>query len=116
MKGDGELDMAKWLDDAVFYEVYPQSFKDTNSDGIGDFGGIREKLDYIKGLGCNAIWMNPCFESPFGDAGYDVSDYYRTAARYGTNEELKKLMDEVHDRDMHILLDLVPGQTYVAHQ
>lgn len=116
MKGDGELDMAKWLDDAVFYEVYPQSFKDTNSDGIGDFGGIREKLDYIKELGCNAIWMNPCFESPFGDAGYDVSDYYRTAARYGTNEELKKLMDEVHDRDMHILLDLVPGHTSVAHK
>ncbi|MCI8466334.1 MAG: glycosylase [Lachnospiraceae bacterium] len=107
--------MAKWLDDAVFYEIYPQSFKDTNSDGIGDFNGIREKLDYIKDLGCNAVWMNPCFESPFGDAGYDVSDYYKVAPRYGTNDDLKKLIDEIHDRDMHILLDLVPGHTSVEH-
>ncbi|MCI8505338.1 MAG: glycosylase [Lachnospiraceae bacterium] len=108
--------MAKWLDDAVFYEIYPQSFKDTNSDGIGDFRGIGQKLDYIKELGCNAIWMNPCFESPFGDAGYDVSDYYKTAPRYGTNDELKELIGEVHDRGMHILLDLVPGHTSMAHK
>lgn len=105
-----------WLDNAVFYEVYPQSFKDSNADGIGDFKGIIEKLDYIKELGCSAIWMNPCFESPFGDAGYDVSDYYRTAPRYGTNEDLKLLFDEVHRRDMHILLDLVPGHTSVEHE
>ena len=85
--------MAKWLDHAVFYEIYPQSFYDTNSDGIGDFKGIIAKLDYICELGCNAIWINPCFESPFGDAGYDVSDYYRTAPRYGTNEDLKQIFD-----------------------
>ena len=60
--------MAEWLKDAVFYEIYPQSFQDTNADGIGDFQGIIDRLDYIKELGCNAIWMNPCFESPFGDA------------------------------------------------
>lgn len=58
-----------------FYEIYPQSFNDTNGDGIGDFQGIIEKLDYIKETGFNAIWMNPCFDSPFGDAGYDVRDY-----------------------------------------
>lgn len=81
--------MAKWLDNAVFYEIYPQSFNDTNGDGIGDFNGIIEKLDYIKKLGCNAIWINPCFESPFGDAGYDVSDYCKVAPRYGTNEDLR---------------------------
>lgn len=104
-----------WLDRAVFYEIYPQSFKDTNADGIGDFGGIIEKLDYIKELGCTALWLNPCFASPFGDAGYDVSDYYRAAPRYGTNEDLKRLFDEVHKRDMHILLDLVPGHTSVEH-
>lgn len=104
-----------WLDDAVFYEIYPQSFKDSNADGIGDFQGIIEKLDYIKELGCTAIWLNPCFASPFGDAGYDVSDYYRAAPRYGTNEDLKHLFDEVHKRDMHILLDLVPGHTSVDH-
>lgn len=106
----------KWLDNALFYEIYPQSFMDSNGDGIGDFQGIIEKLDYIKELGCNAIWMNPCFESPFGDAGYDVSDYYRAAPRYGTNEDLKRLFEEVHQRQMHILLDLVPGHTSVQHK
>ena len=105
--------MAKWLDNAIFYEIYPQSFLDTNGDGIGDFQGIIEKLDYIKELGCNAIWMNPCFASPFGDAGYDVADYYQAAPRYGTNADLKRLFHEVHKRDMHILLDLVPGHTSV---
>ena len=107
--------MAEWLKDAVFYEIYPQSFQDTNADGIGDFQGIIDRLDYIKELGCNAIWMNPCFESPFGDAGYDVSDYYTAAPRYGTNGDLKRLFDEVHKRGMHILLDLVPGHTSVEH-
>lgn len=110
------MNKVEWLDNAVFYEIYPQSFKDTNNDGIGDFQGIIQKLDYIKELGCNAIWMNPCFESPFGDAGYDVSDYYKTAPRYGTNQDLKQLFDEVHKRDMHILLDLVPGHTSVEHK
>ncbi|MCM1261386.1 MAG: alpha-amylase family glycosyl hydrolase [Butyrivibrio sp.] len=105
-----------WLDNAIFYEIYPQSFCDSNGDGIGDFKGIIDKLDYIKDLGCNAIWMNPCFESPFGDAGYDVSDYYSVAPRYGTNEDLKQLFNEVHKRDMHILLDLVPGHTSIEHK
>lgn len=105
----------KWLDTALFYEIYPQSFKDTNSDGIGDFNGIIEKLDYIKSLGCNAIWMNPCFESPFYDAGYDIADYYKIAPRYGTNDDAKRLFKEVHDRGMHILLDLVPGHTSILH-
>ena len=72
--------MAKWLENAIFYEIYPQSFNDTNGDGIGDFQGIIEKLDYIKETGFNAIWMNPCFDSPFGDAGYDVRDYKKAAA------------------------------------
>ena len=106
----------KWLDNAVFYEIYPQSFKDSNGDGIGDFNGIIEKLDYIKELGCNAIWINPCFKSPFGDAGYDVSDYLEAAPRYGTNDDLIRLFDEVHKRDMHVLLDLVPGHTSVEHE
>lgn len=108
--------MSKWLDNAVFYEIYPQSFNDTNGDGIGDFNGIIEKLDYIKELGCNAIWINPCFESPFGDAGYDVSDYCKVASRYGTNEDLKHVFEEAHKRNMHVLLDLVPGHTSVEHK
>lgn len=107
--------MPKWLEDAVFYEIYPQSFKDSNADGIGDFKGILEKLDYIKELGCNAIWMNPCFASPFLDAGYDVSDYYTAAPRYGTNEELKQIFEKAHELHMHVILDLVPGHTSVDH-
>lgn len=107
--------MSKWLDNAVFYEIYPQSFNDTNGDGIGDLQGIIEKLDYIKELGCDAIWINPCFTSPFGDAGYDVADYYSIAPRYGTNEDARRLFEEAHKRDMHILLDLVPGHTSVEH-
>lgn len=67
----------KWLADAIFYEIYPQSFVDSNGDGIGDLPGITSKLDYIKDLGCNAIWLNPCFDSPFKDAGYDVRDTKR---------------------------------------
>lgn len=104
-----------WLDNAVFYEIYPQSFCDSNGDGIGDFEGIIRKLDYICELGCNAIWMNPCFESPFGDAGYDVADYCKAAPRYGTNDDLTRLFDEAHRRGMHVLLDLVPGHTSWDH-
>ncbi len=108
--------MPQWLDNAIFYEVYPQSFRDANADGVGDLAGILEKLDYIQALGCNAIWMNPCFLSPFGDAGYDVADYYTVAPRYGTNEDLRRLFAAVHQRGMHILLDLVPGHTSVEHR
>lgn len=107
--------MSNWLKDAVFYEIYPQSFMDTNCDGIGDLQGIIAKLDYIKELGCDSIWINPCFTSPFGDAGYDISDYYTIAPRYGTNEDAKQLFEEAHKRGMHILLDLVPGHTSVEH-
>ena len=106
---------ASWLKDAIFYEIYPQSFYDTNGDGIGDFNGIIEKLDYVKSLGCNAIWLNPCFDSPFKDAGYDVRDYKKVAPRYGTNSDLYRLFGEAHKRGMHVILDLVPGHTSEEH-
>ncbi|MBQ4236285.1 MAG: hypothetical protein II716_05570, partial [Treponema sp.] len=108
--------MNKWLKDAIFYEIYPQSFCDSNGDGIGDIPGIIKKLDYIQELGCNAIWLNPCFDSPFVDAGYDIRDYYLVAPRYGTNEDLKQLFAEAHKRGMHILLDLVPGHTSIESE
>lgn len=108
--------MPNWLKDAVFYEIYPQTFKDTNSDGIGDINGIIEKLDYIKDLGCNALWINPCFDSPFKDAGYDVRDYKKVAPRYGTNEDLYRLFLIAHDKGIHVLLDLVPGHTSEEHE
>ena len=107
--------MAHWLDSAIFYEIYPQSFKDSNADGMGDLPGIIEKLGYVKELGCNAIWLNPCFESPFGDAGYDISDFYSVAPRYGTNEDLKRLFCEAHKKGIRVLLDLVAGHTSSEH-
>lgn len=106
---------AKWLKDAVFYEIYPQSFYDTNGDGIGDLPGIIEKLDYVKSLGCNALWINPCFDSPFRDAGYDVRDYKKVAPRYGTNDDLVRLFEAAHAKGIRVLLDLVPGHTSEQH-
>jgi maltose alpha-D-glucosyltransferase/alpha-amylase len=105
----------EWVHKALFYEVYPQTFFDTNGDGIGDIPGIIQKLDYIKSTGANAIWMNPAFVSPFRDGGYDISDYYNIAPRYGTNEDAKKLFNEVHKRGMHIIIDCVFGHTSIDH-
>ena len=104
-----------WLRDAVFYEIYPSSFYDGNGDGIGDLNGIRQKLPYVKGLGCNALWLNPCFDSPFKDGGYDVRDYKKVAPRYGTNEDLYALFREAHELGIRVLLDLVPGHTSEEH-
>ena len=104
-----------WLAKSIFYEIYPQTFADTNGDGIGDLPGVIGKLDYIQSLGCNAIWLNPCFVSPFGDAGYDVADFYKVAPRYGTNADLKRLFHEAHRRGMKVCLDLVAGHTSSEH-
>ncbi|MFD2841761.1 alpha-amylase family glycosyl hydrolase [Populibacterium corticicola] len=106
----------EWLKDAVIYEIYPQSFLDTNGDGIGDLDGVIEKLDYLKWLGINTIWFNPCFDSPFRDAGYDVADYLRIAPRYGTNETMETLVQEARRRGIRVLLDLVAGHTSIEHQ
>ena len=105
--------MASWLNNAIFYEIYPQSFNDSNGDGIGDFQGIIDKLQYVRDLGCNAIWINPCFDSSFYDAGYDVRDYYTAAERYGSNADLQRLFERAHELGMHVLLDLVPGHSAV---
>ena len=106
---------ATWLKNAVFYEIYPQSFYDTNGDGIGDINGIIDKLSYIKDLGCNALWINPCFDSPFKDAGYDVRDYKKVAPRYGCNNDLYRLFGEAHKLGIHVVLDLVAGHTSEEH-
>lgn len=104
-----------WLKKAVFYQIYPQSFYDSNNDGIGDIPGIIKKLDYIRSLGCNAIWVNPCFVSPFGDAGYDVADFCKVAPRYGTNADLRRLFAEAKKKGIRVILDLVAGHTSTEH-
>jgi hypothetical protein len=104
-----------WLQTAVFYQVYPQTYYDSNGDGIGDLPGITAKLDYISSVGCNAIWINPIFVSPFGDAGYDVTDFYKVSSRYGTNDDFKNLCAEAHKRGMHVCLDLVAGYTSIMN-
>ncbi len=112
---DTKSNFPAWLNQAVFYQIYPQSFYDTNGDGIGDIPGIIKKLDYLQWLGINAVWITPCFVSPFGDAGYDVADYYRIAPRYGTNQDLYRLCREAHRRQIKVCLDLVPGHTSIDH-
>ena len=107
--------MSGWLADAVIYEIYPQSFADSNGDGIGDFPGVIEHLDHLQWLGVDTIWFNPCFASPFVDAGYDVSDYLCVAPRYGTNEDLERLVSEARARGIRVLLDLVAGHTSIEH-
>jgi maltose alpha-D-glucosyltransferase/alpha-amylase len=104
-----------WLKTAVFYQVYPQSYYDSNGDGIGDLPGLIQKLDYIQSLGCNALWLNPCFASPFQDAGYDISDFYKIAPRYGTNADIKRLFSEAKKRGIRVLLDLVMGHASLEH-
>ena len=108
-------DLTRKLGDTVLYQIYPQSFADANGDGIGDLDGIRQRLDYLAWLGVDALWLNPCFASPFQDAGYDVTDYLNVAPRYGSNEDLAALCDEAAGRGIAILLDLVAGHTSDRH-
>lgn len=105
----------QWFRDAVIYEVYPSAFADSNGDSMGDLPGITKKLDYIKELGCNTIWLNACFASEFRDGGYDVTDYYSIAPRYGTNEDMAVLLSAAHEKGIRVLLDLVAGHTSDKH-
>jgi glycosidase len=104
-----------WLRDAVLYQVYPQSFADGNGDGIGDLAGLLDRLDYLAWLGVTAVWLTPCYVSPFRDAGYDVSDYLTVAPRYGTSDDLVTVVDAARSHGIRVLLDLVPGHTSDQH-
>ncbi len=106
----------QWLHDAVFYQIYPSSYMDSDGNGIGDLPGITSKLDYIKSLGVNALWLNPCFESGWFDGGYDVIDFYKVDPRFGTNSDLVKLVSEAHKRGIKVCLDLVAGHSSVKCQ
>lgn len=106
----------KWWQDKVAYQIYPKSFYDTNGDGIGDLPGIIEKLDYLRELGVDIVWLSPCYRSPLADQGYDISDYYDIDPRFGTMEDMDRLIAEAKKRDMYIVMDLVVNHCSDEHE
>ncbi|GIM27715.1 alpha-glucosidase [Clostridium polyendosporum] len=105
-----------WWKESVVYQIYPRSFKDSNGDGIGDLGGIIEKLDYLKELGIDVIWLSPVYKSPNDDNGYDISDYQDIMTEFGTMEDFDKLLKKAHDKGIKIMMDLVVNHTSDEHQ
>ena len=108
--------MVSWLKDAIFYQVYPTSFYDSNGDGVGDLNGIALKLDYLKDLGVNAIWINPFYKSPFMDGGYDVEDYCSIDPRFGSMADFDNLVLKCKEQGIKVVIDLVIGHTSTEHK
>ena len=106
----------KWWQDKIAYQIYPKSFNDSNNDGIGDIPGIIEKIDYLKDLGVDILWISPCYPSPFADQGYDISDYYEIHPSFGTLEDMDRLLAEAKKRDMYVILDLVVNHCSDEHE
>ena len=106
----------KWWKEAVFYQIYPRSFHDTNGDGIGDIRGIIEKLDYLKELGVDALWLSPIYDSPNDDNGYDIRDYHKIMKEFGTMEDFDELLAKVHEKGMRLIMDLVVNHTSDEHE
>ncbi|MGN8646013.1 alpha,alpha-phosphotrehalase [Gracilibacillus sp. HCP3S3_G5_1] len=106
----------KWWQKSVVYQIYPKSFNDTTGNGVGDIQGIIEKLDYLKKLGVDVIWLTPIYASPQKDNGYDISDYYSIHPEYGTMQDFEKLLDEAHHRELKIIMDIVVNHTSTEHQ
>ncbi|MCR5486407.1 MAG: alpha-glucosidase [Lachnospiraceae bacterium] len=106
----------EWWHNQIAYQIYPKSFYDSNGDGIGDLGGIIEKLDYLKELGVGILWLSPIYVSPLADQGYDIADYRRIDPRFGTMEDMRRLLEEAHKRDIHILMDLVVNHCSDEHE
>ena len=106
----------RWWKEAVVYQIYPRSFKDSNGDGIGDIAGIIEKLDYLKWLGVDAVWLSPIFKSPNDDNGYDISDYLDIMDECGTMADVEKLIAEAKARGIRIIMDMVFNHTSDEHK
>ena len=113
---DNALTKPAWWKESAVYQIYPSSFKDDNNDGMGDLKGITSKLDYIKSLGVDVVWLSPMFKSPDVDMGYDISDYQDVDPKYGTLEDLDELTKGLHDRGMKLMLDLVVNHTSDQHE
>ena len=113
--GDSMHSNPLWYKDAVFYEVFVRAFADSNGDGIGDLAGLTAKLDYLQWLGVDAVWMLPIFPSPLRDDGYDVADYCAVHPDYGTLDDVRRLIEEAHRRDLRIIVELIPNHTSDQH-
>ncbi len=106
----------KWWKEAVVYQIYPRSFKDSDGDGIGDLKGITSKLDYVKSLGVDVIWLNPVFSSPNADNGYDISDYRNIMKDFGTMQDFDSLLAGMHRRNLKLVMDLVVNHSSDEHE
>lgn len=104
-----------WYKHAIVYQIYPRSFKDSNGDGVGDLQGIISKIDYIKSLGVDAVWLNPIYKSPNDDGGYDISDYYSIQPEFGTMADFDQLLTKLHDRGIKLIMDLVLNHSSDEH-
>ena len=107
--------MKDWWKNSVVYQIYPRSFKDSNGDGFGDLKGIIEKLPYLQNLGIDVLWLSPVFDSPQDDNGYDISDYRKIYAGFGSNEDMDELIRKAHEHGIKIVLDLVVNHTSDEH-
>ena len=105
----------KWWKESIVYQIYPSSFQDSDGDGIGDLNGIRSRLDYLKDLGVNVLWLCPIMDSPMDDNGYDISNYRAINPRFGTMEDFDALLAEAHQRGIRIVMDLVVNHTSDEH-
>src|SRR5437764_4826451 len=105
-----------WYKDAIIYELHIKAFRDSNGDGIGDFDGLMEKLDYLQDLGVTAIWLLPFYPSPLQDDGYDIADYYNINPSYGDIKQFKKLLEEAHCRNLKVITELVINHTSDQHR
>ena len=115
VKGEGPI-TEKWWKEAVFYQIYPRSFYDTNGDGIGDLRGIIDKLDYLQNLGVTALWLSPIYDSPNDDNGYDIRDYHKIMEEFGTMEDFDELLEKIHEKGMRLIMDLVVNHTSDEHE
>lgn len=106
----------RWWKESVIYQIYPRSFMDSNGDGIGDLQGIISKLDYLKDLGVDVLWLSPIYDSPNDDMGYDIRDYRKIMTEFGTMDDFDQMLEEIHKRGMKLVMDLVVNHTSDEHE